>query len=369
MRWTGFIGFLLMSSMALTQTTLIPDTTFEQALIDQGIDSDGIVNGQVLTSDIENLTELDVSGLWTINELTGIEDFTSLEQLVFYMNNVSQLDVSSLSSLKYLDCSNNSLSQLDLTQNTALEVLFCGNDSFDTSPFNTFTSLDLSANINLTLLYCDFAYDLETLTLGNNVNLELVRASNCNLNTLNTSGLPNLREIRLGEYIPSFSSNSISLLDFSMNSQLETVIINEIMLTALNVKNGNNGNTMTMNALGNPNLLCITVDDEVAATNGDYPYDAWDVDPQINYSENCVLGLEEYQWSIEISPNPVLEWVRVQSDIEITKFELYDVFGKRLLQQKGVDLRGISLSKLSSGIYFFTVYSEKKSQVKRILKQ
>jgi len=35
------------------QITLIPDPKFEQFLIDEGIDSDSVINGQVLTSDIE----------------------------------------------------------------------------------------------------------------------------------------------------------------------------------------------------------------------------------------------------------------------------------------------------------------------------
>jgi hypothetical protein len=43
------------------QTTNIPDENFEQALIDLNIDSDTNINGQVLTPDIENLTELDFS--------------------------------------------------------------------------------------------------------------------------------------------------------------------------------------------------------------------------------------------------------------------------------------------------------------------
>ena len=70
-----------------SQTTNIPDENFEQALIDLGIDSDGIVNGQVLTADIVNVTELDLS-VDSFNEpdysdldITGISDFTALEIL------------------------------------------------------------------------------------------------------------------------------------------------------------------------------------------------------------------------------------------------------------------------------------------------
>jgi len=72
---------LFIFNISLAQTTAIPDETFEQALIEMNIDSDGVVNGQVLTADIENVVELDfesVSFTDYIAYLTGIEDFTAL---------------------------------------------------------------------------------------------------------------------------------------------------------------------------------------------------------------------------------------------------------------------------------------------------
>lgn len=53
-----FITFSL--KVKAQEITTIPDPGFEQVLIDKGIDSDGEINGQVLTSDIENLTELEI---------------------------------------------------------------------------------------------------------------------------------------------------------------------------------------------------------------------------------------------------------------------------------------------------------------------
>ncbi|MGE4347393.1 MAG: T9SS C-terminal target domain-containing protein, partial [Flavobacteriaceae bacterium] len=50
--------FIAVSYKVTSQITYIPDQGFEQTLISLNIDSDGIVNGQVLTSDIENITEL-----------------------------------------------------------------------------------------------------------------------------------------------------------------------------------------------------------------------------------------------------------------------------------------------------------------------
>src|SRR5690554_3111579 len=53
--------FFLAPLVLFAQYTLIPDPNFEQALIDLGIDSGGVVNGQVLTSDIETVVALDIS--------------------------------------------------------------------------------------------------------------------------------------------------------------------------------------------------------------------------------------------------------------------------------------------------------------------
>ena len=90
-----------------SQITMIPDANFEQDLISQNIDSDGIVNGQVLTSDISGLTNLT---LWNvgIQNLTGLEEFSSLEWL----------------SIDHLDYWNTNNQELDLTQHQNLEALY-----------------------------------------------------------------------------------------------------------------------------------------------------------------------------------------------------------------------------------------------------
>src|SRR5690606_9383356 len=86
--------FLAISFTVKAQYTLIPDSFFEQELIYQNIDSDGVVNGQVLTSDIENVTELIMEDGYGIENLTGIQDFTNLEKLVILYSELTELDVS-----------------------------------------------------------------------------------------------------------------------------------------------------------------------------------------------------------------------------------------------------------------------------------
>ena len=92
------LGFLAKIN---AQITLIPDSGFEQALIDLGIDSDGMINGQVLTMDIEGVIILDVN-YSNIQDLTGIEDFAALEILDVSGNELIALNVSSNIELKEL---------------------------------------------------------------------------------------------------------------------------------------------------------------------------------------------------------------------------------------------------------------------------
>jgi hypothetical protein len=131
-----FLGFTL---VGFSQTTLIPDPNFEQALIDLGYDT-APINGSVPTANISSVADLVVINK-TISDLTGLEDFTDLT---------------------ILSCDNNQLTSIDLSNNTALEYLFCAN--------NQLTSLDVrngnntnfaffysNNNSNLTCIYVDDA--------------------------------------------------------------------------------------------------------------------------------------------------------------------------------------------------------------------
>ena len=94
--------FFLSSFFAITlnaQITNIPDPNFEQALIDLGIDSDGTVNGQVLTSDVDTITILIIRNK-NISDLTGIEDFIALESLDITGNQLTSFLISENLELK-----------------------------------------------------------------------------------------------------------------------------------------------------------------------------------------------------------------------------------------------------------------------------
>ena len=127
--------------LGFSQYTAIPDQNFEQALIDLGYDN--VIDGQVLTSNIDTITVLNVNRI-SILDLTGIEDFIALKKLVCIGNQLTRLDVSKNTALTVLSCWHNQLTSLDVSQNTALTVLNCWH--------NQLTSLDVSKNTALTFL-------------------------------------------------------------------------------------------------------------------------------------------------------------------------------------------------------------------------
>lgn len=107
------IKFILLASLLscmsiYAQYTQIPDPAFEQALIFLEIDSEGVLDGQILTSDIEDLDELDLRyAVYTIDDiynLIGLEDFSSLKLFGAQSIdlNFNELDVSILPQLEEL---------------------------------------------------------------------------------------------------------------------------------------------------------------------------------------------------------------------------------------------------------------------------
>jgi Leucine-rich repeat (LRR) protein len=93
----------------------IPDSSFEKSLIFLGIDSDLTVNGLIKESDVQKVTELDLTEQ-EIYDLRGIEYFTSLERLDVSNNNLQRLSLSKLTKLEKVDCSFNSLLYLELSK-------------------------------------------------------------------------------------------------------------------------------------------------------------------------------------------------------------------------------------------------------------
>src|SRR5690606_12650630 len=102
-----------------------PDIDFKNALITQGIDGN---DGEISQADALAITSLNVSGKGITN-MTGIENFTNLQDLYCQDNSLISLDVSGLTNLQYLNFQDNSLISLDVSGLTNLQYLYCTNNS------------------------------------------------------------------------------------------------------------------------------------------------------------------------------------------------------------------------------------------------
>lgn len=202
------------------QTTTIPDTNFEQRLVNLGIDSDGLVNGQILNSDAAGVQVLDLTQS-NILDMTGLSAFVSLEELEVDNNNLTQIDLTANILLEKLNVDNTQLTTLDLSNNTALVELSCTN--------NNLTSLSLSSNTNLEILSCS-ANQLTNLDVSNNL---LLKDLYCqynqliNLNVSNNTALVNL----------NCRDNQLASLDISNKVFLENLNCMDNQLTSLNLQN------------------------------------------------------------------------------------------------------------------------------------
>ncbi len=126
------------NNMPVVAMTAIPDTNFEQALVDLDIDDE--LDGFVRTSNIENLENLDIENKG-ITDLTGIEDFTALVGLWVSQNQITQLDLRQNTNLKFAFASDNVLTSLQVDGLAALEKIEVLN--------NSISSLNLADNLLL----------------------------------------------------------------------------------------------------------------------------------------------------------------------------------------------------------------------------
>jgi len=310
--------FIAIGYKTMAQITLIPDPKFEQFLINEGIDSDGVINGQVLTSDVENVTELVFFFGSHITDLTGIQDFTMLEHLYLeHSFDLEYIDVSNNLNLKILSVSQNSLTELDLSKNTLLEELYCGNPEDDVWPQNMISYIDLSFAPNIRIVKAEnMGHSLKNIVLkngNNNANMEI--------------------DVSIIHYVwgdPDYDPN-------------ETY-----------------------------NTICIEVDNDQVALNNEYPYSEWNIKKNhtaiifTDNAEECVLSKPTFfQSNIKIYPNPVSDILYFDTERDINKVILFDMLGRKIIEQNNVNT--ILVSDLQKGSYILKLFSDKGVQTEKVV--
>ncbi|WP_067036907.1 hypothetical protein [Allomuricauda sp. CP2A] len=243
----------------------IPDPEFETVLIDQGIDSDGVVNQQMLRTDAQNISHLDLNpsgNFGDISDLTGIEGFVNLTYLFAGGQQLTDIDLSANTKLDTVYLQANYLTSIDLGNNPNL--LLVNMES------NELESIDgLSNATQLKKIYLSFNY-MEELHLDNAA-LELLHMGQNLLKTIDISGAVNLKNLfmisndltavdlsnNLLLETVLLSDNTLQTVDFAHNSKLTHLYISSNALNSLDVSN--NLELVDLRADRNPPLSCIKI--------------------------------------------------------------------------------------------------------------
>ncbi len=178
-----------------------------------------------------------------ISSLKGIEYFTEVVEIRAGHNNLTTLDVSNLSKLRWLDLGLNNIASIDLSHNTELEFLWIGkmkNINLNKNAELVFlnitgselTSLDLSNNNMLSYVILKDQPNLVSLTLPiAPLALKAIRVVDCPLlNSLDVSRYTNLETLE-------YTGNGFKYVDVSDNSELLCLNCHDNSLTSIDVSN------------------------------------------------------------------------------------------------------------------------------------
>ncbi|WP_289060843.1 gliding motility-associated C-terminal domain-containing protein [uncultured Zobellia sp.] len=219
------LAFLFFGISLAAQTTPIPDANFEQFLVDQGIDTNGL-NGNILDADAQAVTNLNVSRN-DITDFSGLEAFVNLVTLNLGGNQFATAPLNTLTQLEEFTFANNdALNSLDLTQNTMLRLLDIGSRFSGHAPHPPITSLDLSQNTNLEQLEVFYFINMTSLVLPNINSLTDIDLYNLADPTLDFSDLNGLSDLRIR--YSSAANTDITLPN-------EKTVLEDIEISGINI--------------------------------------------------------------------------------------------------------------------------------------
>ncbi|MGY6649047.1 SdrD B-like domain-containing protein [Wenyingzhuangia sp. IMCC45574] len=316
--------------------------TLEEYMVDQGLDLDGVADGNITpAANVATMTYLNITGL-CIQDMSGIELFTSLEELHMAGNLVTTVDLSSNTLLRVLDVSGNQLTGLDVSNQVILEELYAGGNLITTIDLssntllktlslkgNKLTSLDLTPNEALVYVEVQ-GNELEDLILGYKMSLTHLYAGTNKLTSLDIRSALNLSVLSL-EYndlegtLDLDNNKCIVKLNLSVNPSLEQVLF----------KNGFNNRVANdnFNIVNTPSLTCVKVDAVTYSTLN------W-----TNYVEDASVFTSADDCSSPVAPVVIEELDVVGGSIVVPA----DVIAIKIFKQSGRVVANANLQ----GVYF-----------------
>ena len=326
----GFIDDVIFKESA---NIIIPDTNFEQALIDGNIDTNTVIDGQISEEDALGIITLDVSSK-AITDLTGIEGFSNLQSLNISNNTIVDLDLSQNTSLISVVANDNLLESFNIqnSNNTNISTfnasnnpsLFCiqvddvdySNTNWSLIDSHTVFRLDCNGipffipDSNFEQALIDQGIDTDGILNGQMFDLDALGIVNLDVSGQNISDLTGIESFSNLETL-TVSNNNLLTLNLNTISSLISLDASNNDLQSLSVRNGNNQNISTANfiATNNPNLTCISVD------NTQYSTTNWtNINSQTTFAVDCSATNPNnllFNGSAELSPLETNGWTVV----------------------------------------------------------
>ena len=223
------------------ENIIFEDANFKAYLV-ANFDTDG--DGEISKEEALAITKI-IVGTKDIESLAGIEHMANLTELrcegpwsIFEPEEdpegkLKTLDVSKNVNLTILYCGFNQLTSLDVTNNPKIEQLRCAG--------NNLNSLDVSKNTEL-IEFEAYNNRLSSIDVSNNPELEYIDLTNNQIKSIDVSKNPELDYIDL-------TNNQIKSIDVSKNLELERITCSDNKLTSIDVTN--NQKLTTLNISGN----------------------------------------------------------------------------------------------------------------------
>ena len=223
------------------ENIIFEDADFKAYLV-ANFDTDG--DGEISKEEALAITEI-IVGTKDIESLAGIEHMANLTELrcegpwSFFEpekdpeGKLKTLDVSNNVNLTILYCGFNQLTSLDVTNNPKIEQLRCAG--------NNLNSLDVSKNTEL-IEFEAYNNRLSSIDVSNNPELEYIDLTNNQIKSIDVSNNPEL-------YYIDLTNNQIKSIDVSNNLELGRITCSDNKLTSIDVTN--NQKLTTLNISGN----------------------------------------------------------------------------------------------------------------------
>ena len=223
------------------ENIIFEDANFKAYLV-ANFDTDG--DGEISKEEALAITEI-IVGTKDIESLAGIEHMANLTELRCEgpwssfepeedpEGKLKTLDVSKNVNLTILYCGFNQLTSLDVTNNPKIEQLRCAG--------NNLNSLDVSKNTEL-IEFEAYNNRLSSIDVSNNPELEYIDLTNNQIKSIDVSNNPEL-------YYIDLTNNQIKSIDVSNNLELGRITCSDNKLTSIDVTN--NQKLTTLNISGN----------------------------------------------------------------------------------------------------------------------